>query len=262
MNKLYNGDCINVMKEYVDNESVDLIYTDLPFSTTGAKWDIKIDLNKLWIEYKRILKKDGAIVLHSTQPFTTDLINSNKDMWRYNWFWKKNKSRGGNFMNAKNSPIKVIEELCVFANNKIKHKKFDDRLRYNPQNLIEYNKEVSGRKKQSTTDITNTHNFNRPSHIDKYVRKYTNYPINLLEFNHQKHDIGLHPTQKPLALCEYIIKTYTNKDDVVLDSCMGAGTIPLAALINNRKYIGIELNDDFFIKSLNRLFNYQINKKL
>ena len=262
MNQLYLGDCIKTMKNYINDKSIDLIYSDLPFNTTKAKWDNKIDFEQLWIEFKRILKDDGVIALHATQPFTTELINSNKNMWKYNWFWKKGKDRGGNFMNAKNSPIKVIEEICIFSNNKVKHNKFENRLKYNPQGLIEYDKKVKGRRKQSTTSLENSHNFSRPYHQNEYIRKYTNYPTNLVEFKHEQYDIGLHPTQKPLKLCEFIIKTYTKEEDIVLDCCMGAGTIPLAALKNNRKYIGIELLDEFYLKSLDRIFNYQINNKI
>lgn len=262
MNKLYHGDHLKVMKEFVEDKSIDLIFTDLPYNTTAAKWDKKFNLDDVWMQYRRVLKDDGVIALNSTQPFTTELINSNLDMWRYNWFWKKGKDRGGNFMNAKNSPIKVIEEICIFSNNKIKHNKFKNRLKYNPQGLVEYDKKVKGRKKQSTTSLENSHNFSRPSHQDEYIREYTNYPTNLIELYHKKTDIGLHPTQKPLSLCEYIIKTYTKENDLVLDSCMGAGTIPLAALKNNRQFIGIELLNEFYLKALNRIFNYQINNKL
>ena len=158
-------------------------------------------------------------------------------------------------MNAKNSPIKVIEEICVFSKNKVKHAKFPNRMRYYPQDLIEYNKIVKGDKKQSVTDLSNTHNFNRPSHVKEYLREYTNYPCNLLEYDHQKDDIGSHPTQKPLLLAKYIISTYTKEGDMVLDSCMGSGTIPLAAKMLNRKYIGIELTEEWFTKSCERLSN-------
>ena len=256
MNLLYHGDCLNIIKD-ISDKSIDLIYTDLPFGTINAKWDNIIPFDKLWEQYERIIKDDGVISLHATQPFTTDLINSNRKLWRYNWFWEKTKNKGANFMNAKNCPIKIIEEICIFSKNKIKHVGLKDRLRYNPQNLIECNKEVKG-DKAGTNDI----NFSRPSLKAKYVREFTNYPSNLLTFKHEKYDSGLHSTQKPLALCEYIIKTYTNEGDIVLDNAMGAGTIPLAALKNNRKFIGIDIEEEYYLKSLNRLFNYQINAKL
>lgn len=146
-NSLILDDCFNVFKSIKD-KSIDLIFADLPYNLTGTKWDVKLDLNELWLEYERIVKDDGIIALFSIQPFTTHLMNSNISLWRYNWYWEKDKSRGGNFMNAKNSPIKVIEEICIFGKYKIKHKKFKNRLRYNPQGLIEYNKEVKGKKKQ------------------------------------------------------------------------------------------------------------------
>lgn len=265
-NSLILDDCFNVLKS-IKNKSIDLVFADLPYNLTGTAWDVKLDLNKLWIEYERILKDDGIIALFSIQPFTTHLINSNISLWRYNWYWEKDKSRGGNFMNAKNSPIKVIEEICIFGKHKVKHEKFKNRLRYNPQGLIEYNKEVKGKKKtNSTIDLKNTHNFNRPSHKETYIREYTNYPCNILKYKHLKDDIGLHPTQKPLSLCEYIIKTYTNEQDIVVDNTMGAGTIPLAALKTNRKFIGIDNNKEFFDKAVIRLNTYinnneEINRK-
>lgn len=237
---LYLGDCLEVMKE-IPNESVDMILTDLPYNTTNLRWDYLIDLKRLWFHYKRIIKPTSSIVLFAVQPFTTTLISSNPEMYKYSWIWKKDKSKTTSYRHAANYPMKITEDILVFSKGSIAHKNNPKRMTYNPQNLIVLNKEVKGTDKGGSR---NEHNLVRPSHQERYIRKFTNYPTNILEFSSDYPQ--LHPTQKPVALLEYLIRTYTEEGGTVLDSCMGSGSTIIAAINTNRKYIGIELDSGYY----------------
>ena len=237
--KLYNGDCLELMKDIPD-KSVDMVLCDLPYGTTHCKWDSKIDLVRLWKEYKRIIKPSKAIVLFGQQPFTSKLISSNYEWFKYNWIWKKN--RCPNFMMAKYAPLKTTEDIVVFSDGGI-NTNCKNQMVYYPQGLEDVFIEVNSGVKKEGVNIYNC--------LDKsYVQTKSGYPKNILEFDTES---GLHPTQKPVALCEYLIKTYTNENDTVLDNCMGSGTTGVAALKLGRNFIGIELDEKYFNTAKDRI---------
>lgn len=233
--QLFKGDCLEIMKDIKDN-SVDLILCDLPYQVTDCKWDKALPLEALWKQYRRITKENGAIVLFSIQPFTTELISSNKKEYRYNWYWKKNNATGGQF--AKVQPMRCIEDICVFYRKK---------PTYNPQGLIKLDKPI----KQSTNKGTIYNWRGKPN----YYQLYTNYPKHLLEFDNvpTSHN-RYHNTQKPTPLLEYLIKTYTNEGETVLDSCMGSGSTGVAAINTNRKFMGIEITNKYFEIAKKRIY--------
>lgn len=250
---LFLGDCLIEMAKIPDN-SVDLILCDLPYGVTCCKWDKIIDFEKLWSHYRRIIKKpSGTIILFAQQPFTTKVISSNDKWFKYNIIWKKNNVTG--FMNAKHRPLKSTEDICVFscgnAANRCKN-----RMTYNPQGLIEINQKVK-RYPSEFKKMYLAKNRKR-TEIKEYTKTHTNYPTDIIEFdieNDTKHE-----TQKPIKLLEYLVKTYSNENDVVLDNTMGSGTTGIACVNTNRKFIGIEMREDFFELSKNRIFS-QISTK-
>ena len=231
INTLYNMDCLEGMKLITD-KSIDMILCDLPYGVTDCKWDSIIPLNLLWEQYNRIIKDNGAIVLFAVQPFTTKLIHSNKKYFRYCWYWKKNNVTGGAF--SKVQPMRCIEDICVF------YKKMPV---YNLQGLVKLEKPIVN-KVNNKTDVYTYRG--KPT-----VQKYTNYPKHLIEFSHDKE--RLHPTQKPVALCEYLIKTYTNAGDLVLDNCAGSGTTLKACKNTKRNFIGFETDKHYYNIAVGRL---------
>lgn len=252
MNKitLLQGDCLDLLKD-IPKDSIDLILCDPPFGTTACKWDIIIPLENLWIEYKRVIKSQGSIVLFGSQPFTTKLINSNIENFKYQWIWEK--SKGSNFTHAKNMPIKFHEDICVFSYAKIGHEiqLRQKRMIYNPQGLRKVDKAWSRPKKYNSE-----HALDRPSHNLNRVIEFDNYPRSILKFsNSDNRERGLHPTQKPVALLEYLIKTYTNEVDLVLDNCMGSGSTGVACKNTNRDFIGMELDANYFNIAKDRIMN-------
>lgn len=226
----YNGDCLEEMKK-IESKTVDLILCDLPYGTTDCKWDNVIPFDELWEQYNRVIKENGAIVLFSAQPFTTKLINSNIKNYRYSWYWIKNNSTGFTF--AKYQPMRKVEDINVF---------YKKAPLYNPQGLVKLDKPKKCKRKQSKD--TKDSIYKEGSLSKEYTVKYTNYPNNLLFYN--KEPKSLHPTQKPVDLLEYLIKTYTNENDIVLDSCAGSGSTGVACANTNRKFIGIEKEEKYF----------------
>lgn len=233
--KLLNGDCLELI-ESIDDKSIDMIFTDLPYGTTACKWDSIIPLDKMWEQYERVIKDNGAIVLTASQPFTTKLINSNMKLFRYEWIWQKEK--GTNFLQANRMPLKIHENICVF------YKKLP---KYNPQ----FTKGKPYKSSGSGTSGEVTGNLKKISATYDGRR----YPISIQKF---KSDRGYHPTQKPVELVKYMIKTYTDEGDVVLDSCMGSGTTGVACRELNRNFIGIELDTVYF--NISRWRIMQIDK--
>lgn len=241
------GDCLKLLPEIPD-KSIDMILTDLPYGTTACSWDTIIPFEPLWKQYERIIKDNGAIVLTSSQPFTTKLIASNINLFKYVWVWEKDKSKATNFVHAKNSPLKIHEDVCVFSKGAVAHDTNTNRMRYNPQDLILYAKKVKGNNKGGKN---NEHQMDRPSHKEEYIREFTNYPTSIIKFGTDFKQI--HPTQKPLALFEYLIRTYTNECDTVHDSCLGSGTTLEACHNLNRNCIGFEISNEwepYYIKRL------------
>lgn len=229
--ELIQGDCLELMKEIPD-KSIDMILCDLPYGTTACKWDIVIPFEPLWEQYERIIKDDGAIVLTASQPFTTTLINSNIKHFRYSWTWEK--EQGVNFLMAKKQPLKVHEDVCVFSKRQTV---------YNPQ-MSEGKPYISG--KGDSGEVTG-----RVKKIQT-KNKGTRYPRSIIQF---KRETGLHPTQKPVALLEYLIKTYTLEGETVLDNCMGSGSTGVACKNLNRNFIGIELDQTYFDIATKRINN-------
>ncbi|SKA07868.1 DNA-methyltransferase [Fructilactobacillus lindneri] len=235
--KLLQGDCLELMKGIPD-KSIDMILCDLPYGTTANKWDKILPAEILWGQYLRIIKPKGAIVLFTSGQFTNKLINSQNDIYRYKWVWEKN--RRGNFVNAKNRPMTSYEEICVFSKGITANTKNTDlKMNYYPQGLIEINKI----KKHSDTQF-GTMAGKRPSHKKVTVQKYTNYPSDILKFDCVSKPE--HPTQKPLELLEYLIRTYTRENETVLDNTMGSGSTGVACVNTNRNFIGMELDENYF----------------
>ena len=216
------------MMDNIPDGSVDMILCDLPYGTTDCSWDSIIPFETLWERYKRITKLSGAIVLFAAQPFTTKLIQSNFKQYRYNWYWKKNNKTGAQF--ARLQPMRCIEDICVFYRQK---------PTYNPQGLIKLEKPIHHKKHNSSV-----YGYRKNGSI----QRYKNYPSHLLEYagcGFGK-DKRLHPTQKPVALLEYLVKTYTNEGDTVLDNCMGSGSTGVACVNTGRRFIGMELEREYF----------------
>lgn len=239
MNQIINGDCLEVMKDIPD-KSIDMVLCDLPYGNkTHLRWDVIIPFEALWVQYKRVIKDNGAIVLFGSQPFTSRLIMSNIDMFKYEWIYEKNNSCG--FLFAKLKPMSTHENVLVFskANTSPGNK---NNMLYFPQGLKVVNKKMRQRK-----DSTNGLKINRFKLKEFYFQELGNYPKSVLSFNSPlKSNRGLHPTQKPVALCEYLIKTYTSEGETVLDNCCGSGTTAIACLNTNRKYICIEKDTSYF----------------
>lgn len=224
------GDCLEHMKNIPD-KSIDMILCDLPYGTTHNEWDSIIGIKELWEGYNRIIKDNGAIILFSQQPFTSTLVKSNEEMFRYEWIWEKEKGTG--FLNVNRMPLKIHENILVF---------YKELPTYNPQ-MIEGQKCLSKYVCKGTPV-----NKNYGKYEAKGVQggKTTRYPTDIIKFKRDIQKSALHPTQKPVALCEYLIKTYTNEGDLVLDNCMGSGTTGVACVNTNRNFIGIELTQEYF----------------
>ena len=238
---LIHGECLEKMQD-IPNGSIDMILCDLPYGTTACKWDTIIPFEPLWEQYERIIKDNGAIVLTASQPFTSLLVMSNIKYFKYEWIWEK--SKGCNFTHAKNMPIKFHENILVFSKAPIGHsvQLGNKRMVYNPQDLIKVDKHWSRPKKYNTE-----HNLTRDSHKLERVIEFEGYPKSIIKYgNSDNRERGLHPTQKPVALFEYLIKTYSIKGDTVLDNCMGSGTTGVACKNLNRNFIGIELDAGYF----------------
>ena len=229
VNHIFNQDCIEGMNR-IPNESIDMILTDLPYGLTECKWDSVIPLDALWVHYKRMIKPTGAIILFGQQPFTSKLIMSNPEMFKYSLVWRKTKT--GNFAQAPYRFLCEHEDIAVFSFGKTA-KNGIPRMKFNPQGTIPCNKSMKG--KTGTTE----HRGGRETQAD-YIQTTTNYPRTILEFANEGKPI--HPTQKPVSLCEYLIKTYSDEGDIILDSCMGVGTTALAAQNVKRLFVGFELD--------------------
>jgi site-specific DNA-methyltransferase (adenine-specific) len=228
---LIKGDCLEAMP-FIPDKSVDMILCDLPYGTTACKWDTIIPFETLWAQYKRIIKPNGAIVLTASQPFTSALVMSNVKWFKYCWYWIKEAGTG--FLNAKKYPLKNCEEVCVFC---------DGYHMYNPQ--------MGEGKPYTCKKGGSTDNYNKDAKTTQLlgneivtVNKGERYPLTTLSFKRDKEK--LHPTQKPVALFEYLIKTYTNEGDLVLDNCAGSGTTGVACLNTGRQCILIEKEPEYW----------------
>ena len=249
INEVYHGDCLELMHD-IDDKSIDMILCDLPYGTTACKWDSIIPFEPLWNHYKRIIKNNGAIVLTASQPFTSALVMSNIKMFKYEWIWIKNRITG--FANAKKQPLRNYESILVF---------YGLFPTYNPQGLSRVNKTVKNGKtvggESLRSDIAETSgkgNLRTAGHT--YTQEFTGYPKQTL--NNIPEDLQkLHPTQKPVALFEYLIKTYTNEGELILDNCAGSGTTAIAAINTNRNYILMEKDEGYFNIAKDRIKSHE-----
>jgi site-specific DNA-methyltransferase (adenine-specific) len=252
--QLIQGDCLEKMTD-IPAQSIDLILCDLPYGTTACKWDTVIPFEPLWAQYKRIIKDHGAIVLTASQPFTSILTCSNLPMYRYDWYWQKDK--GSNFLFGNKMPLKNIETISVFykaqptynpqktinpAGVSRKH------LHRNPSKITSNVRDVMGDWKETIMDETQNYH-GKDYEPDKLL------PKSLIYFAREQRG-KLHPTQKPVALMEYLIRTYTNEGDTVLDNCMGSGTCAIAALNTKRNFIGIEQDSTYFADASKRISDH------
>jgi site-specific DNA-methyltransferase (adenine-specific) len=236
---LFLGDCLDIMP-LIPDKSVQLILADLPYGTTACKWDSVLPFSKLWEQYERIIKPNGVIVLFGSEPFSSYLRMSNIKNYKYDWVWIKKKHNSG-FAHAKNKPLKKNENICVFSFASMGHKVQlgNKRMNYNPQGLKSIN------KYRNNTTFQDASFGKRPSSRNT-IQEFENYPNNLLYYDVEEKGKFKHPTQKPLELMKYLIKTYTNEGDMVLDNTMGSGTTCLAAKELNRKFIGIEKEANYY----------------
>ena len=235
--ELWQGDCLELMKDIPD-KSVDCIITDLPYGTTQCKWDIIIPFEPLWRQYNRIIKDNGAIVLFGTEPFSSHLRLSNLKNYKYDWIWDKVKGTG--FLNAKRQPMRNHELISVF---------YKKQCTYNPQKTYGHKMKKSYRSKDLQTDVYGE------MKNDYTYESTERYPRSIQVFSTDTQNSSLHPTQKPVALIEYLIKTYTNDGELVFDSCMGSGTTGVACINTNRRFIGIELDNNYFEIAKERIEN-------
>lgn len=248
INKIYNGDCLELMKDIPD-KSIDMILCDLPYGTTACKWDSIIPFEPLWEQYKRVIKDNGAIVLTASQPFTSALVMSNPKWFKCEWIWDK--VVGGNFVQAKRHPLKTHESVLVFGNKSIT---------YNPQMT-----DADLSKNKPLKRGLNANILNIASGDIKYSKDRDDskrYPVTIQRYHSKEKECNsvnrIHPTQKPVSLFEYLIKTYSNEGETVLDNCIGSGTTAIACINTNRKYIGFELNSDYYNKAIERV---ELHKK-
>ena len=227
MIKLYQGDCIEIMNNIPD-KSIDMILCDLPYGTTSNQWDEIIPFDKLWNQYKRIIKDDGAIVLFSQMPFTAKLAMSNIEWFKYEWIWQKEAPTG--HLNAKKMPLKLHENILVFYKNL---PTYNPQMKYGKEKYVSITRasQSSSNYRQFTRDVISTSNGER-------------YPKDIIKCKRDSNK--LHPTQKPVPLLKYLIKTYTNTNDTVLDNCMGSGSTGVACKQLDRNFIGIELEKKYY----------------
>ncbi len=252
LNKIYNEDCLEGMKK-INDKSIDMIVCDLPYGTTACKWDTIIPFEPLWEQYERIIKDNGAILLFGSQPFTSELIHSNLKLFKYEWIWEKHKP--SNFALAKKQPMKYHENILVF---------YKKQPTYNPQMI----KRDSNRIKQGqdVMYIGTSVNHGELNSLKTIKRSFDKYdaelklPSTVLKINavqsNSKEKVN-HPTQKPVSLLEYLIKTYTNENEIVLDNCIGSGSTAIACINTNRKYIGFELDTGYFNIATERIENHK-----
>lgn len=233
INKILNMDCLAGMSMYPDH-SIDMILTDLPYGgMTNCRWDNLLPFPELWKQYLRIIKDNGAIVLTAAQPFTTRLISSQPKLFRYCWYWYKNMATGFPF--AKKQPLRCIEEVCIF---------YKHAPTYNPQGIIVLDKPIKRHDKHDP----GVYHFDSLCNATETC--VVHYPRQLLEIKCER---GLHPTQKPVALFEYLIRTYTNPGEIVLDSCMGSGTTAVACIKSGRNFTGFEMDSKYYETATKRI---------
>lgn len=234
--KIINGDCLKIMPDLPDN-LIDMVLADPPYGTTNCRWDSIIPLEPMWEQLKRIIIPNGVIAMTASQPFTTTLIASNLKMFKYEWIWKKTKA--GNFVHVRNMPLKLHENIVIFSDGKVKHTGQKNRMPYNPQGVVKVDKDWKRPQKYESE-----HNYKRPSHMLKRKITQEGFPSSIISIGSEHNP--LHPTQKPVALGQYLIRTYTNEGNTVLDFAAGSGSFGVATILEKRNFIGIEKNKEYF----------------
>lgn len=253
---LYNADCLDILPELSDR-SIDLILCDLPYTFEGRNrvtantWDLPIDDKKLWKEYTRIIKDDGAIVLFATNPFSSYLVMNHLDLFKYEWIWEKD--NGSNFVHVNYQPFRVHEQILVFGKSPITYNSAEKYMKYNPQYTYSTPYDI----KRDGSTVTNLAQFKGRTSTNNPEGK--RYPRTVQKFNLER---GYHPTQKPVDLLAYLIRTYTDVEDTVLDNCMGSGSTGVAAKKCDRKFIGIELDNHYFQIAKDRIENTTFQMRL
>ena len=227
---LFQGDCLEEMSKIPDG-SVDMILCDLPYGRTKNRWDIIIPLEELWESYKRIVKTNGCIALFADGLFMADLMCSNRDMWRYNIVWDKVLTSG--FLNANKQPLRRHEEICIF---------YGKQPTYNPQKIKGNKNHSKGNEKKNRNN--NYGDFNFIDNAEKLGDM--KHPTSIVSYSKPHPSVSVHPTQKPVELCEWLIKTYTNEGDTILDNCMGSGSTGVACVNTGRRFVGIELDEKYY----------------
>lgn len=242
---LIQGDCLQLMKN-IKSKTADMILCDLPYQRTQNQWDIMIPIQELWEEYKRVIKDNGVIALFADGMFMAELMISNKKMWKYNLVWDKVLPSG--FLNANRQPLRSHEEICVFYNKQ---------PTYNPQKVKGNPNHSKGKPK-----VNENNNYGHFEFVDNREELGDmKHPKSILTFQKTHPSISVHPTQKPIELLEWLIKTYTNEGDTVLDNCMGSGSTGVACVNTNRNFIGIELDENYFNIAKNRIEEAQKNEQ-
>lgn len=238
--ELWQGDCLDLMNNIPD-KSIDMILCDLPYGTTACKWDVRIPLDKLWQEYERLIIDNGAILLFGQEPFSSLVRTSNLPLYKYDWVWKKQKPSNFQLMNYQCG--RVHENIMVFSKAKTCYVKNSNTMKYYPQMsqrdvIRKANVKIYGDTKKNIL-----HNY-KNGEKDNYKEYSHKHPISIIQFNTDSKKV--HPTQKPVDLLEYLIKTYTKENDIILDNCMGSGSTGVAALNLHRRFIGIEMEKKYF----------------
>lgn len=239
IDKIYNEDCLIGMQS-IDDKSIDCIICDLPYGQTQNKWDSIIPFDKLWKQYKRIIKDNGAIILFGNNLFSAHLIISNEEMYRYSLVWQKTTPTG--FLNAKRQPMRSHEDILVF---------YKKQPTYNPQKTSGHTRKVSLARHKSNSKKTTDYGEHEFKSYDSTER----YPTSVITFPTDRQKSSIHPTQKPVALIEWLIQTYTNAGDLILDNCIGSGTTAVAALNTGRHFIGFETDTEYFNKANERIYD-------
>lgn len=246
-NKIINDDCLKVLPKIEDN-SINMILCDLPYGTTACKWDITIPIEKLWEQYKRIITNDGAIILFGQEPFSSVIRTSNLEMYRYDWVWQKQKPSNFQLMNYQCG--RIHENIMVFSKAKACYTSNNNSMNFYPQKELREVPRKSNVKIYGNNNLLHEYKNGMKNNIKEYNYRL---PTSIIKFNTESK--RLHPTQKPILLLEYLIKTYTNEEEVVLDNCMGSGSTCIACINTNRKYIGIEKDEYYYNISKKRILD-------
>lgn len=256
--KLYNGDCLQIMDKLIESEiKVDAIITDPPYGTTSCRWDSVIPLDKMWERINKLIKPNGAVVLFGSEPFSSKLRMSNIEMYRYDWKW--NKKKPSNFQMMNFQPGRVHEDICVFSKAKAVYVKNNNNIKYNPQ-MVKRDKPMHVNKTFYGTKNSTLREGHTIKDLGSKTYEYK-HPVSIIEFSNANIKDKVHPTEKPVKLMEYLVKTYTNENDLILDFTMGSGSTGVACLNTNRQFIGIELDEKYFNIAKDRMKMAEIKNR-